>query len=62
MPHEAPPGRALPRRLTVTRGTWRAAAVIAGLRLASNDATRTARRDQGAAGNVRNDVMVSSRN
>lgn len=53
----APPVRDLPVRLTLTGGTWRAAAVVAGLRLASNDRTRTARRDQGLDGNVRNDVL-----
>jgi len=48
---------ALPFELTLTAGAWEAAAVIAGLRLASNDPTRTRFRDQGTAGNVRNDVM-----
>ncbi len=52
---ERPAG--LPYRLPLTAGTWQAAAVIAGLRLASNDLTRTRHRDQGVAGNVRNDIL-----
>lgn len=57
MPSSRPVVGGLPHRQPLTAATWRAAAVVAGLRLASNDMSRTRRRDQGASGNVRNDIM-----
>jgi len=47
----------LPMRVPLHAATWDSAAVLAGFRIATNDASRRADRDQGLAGNQRNDVI-----
>lgn len=51
------PSEHLPLRETLRNPQWATAAVIAGLRIATHDSTRTHKQDQGTAGNRRNDVM-----
>jgi len=45
------------RRIDADRELWKLAALIAGLRTASNDATRNIRRDRGKLGNLVNDLQ-----
>ena len=46
-----------PRRIEADRELWKLAALIAGVRTASNDATRNVRRDRGRLGNLVNDLQ-----
>jgi hypothetical protein len=48
---------ATPRRLNADRELWKLAALIAGLRTASNDPKRHERRDRGKLGNLINDLQ-----